>query len=154
MPTRSTEPVPAEAKTEEWRAIAQYPGFEASTWARIRRTRDGKILTPTKGRGWVRQIVFREYKCSRSLHRLIATSYLGLCAKGHTVHFKDGNKLNCVPDNLSYGPPATPRRSTTPTTKAGTTKAGVAHTVQQHADTIWQSIAPETEHMLRSLFSD
>ena len=152
--TTRTEPVPAEAETEYWRALEQYAGFEASTRARIRRVKDGKILTPTKGAGWVRQIVFREYHCSRSLHWLIASTFLGPCPPGHKVHFQDGNKLNCTAENLSYSPPAAPRRSTTPTTKAGLTKTGGAQTVQQHADTIWQTIAPETERLVRRLFSD
>ena len=106
------------------------------------------MLTPSKGQGWVRQVVFYEYHCSRSLHRLIAVTYLGPCPARYQVKFRDGNQRNCAAENLSYES-LTTRRSTTRSTKGGLQK--------QHGQrvtlSIWDAIAPYTERLIKKIFT-
>lgn len=132
---------------EKWRALPGYIGFEASTLAHVRRTKDQKILIPTRGRGWVRRIVFAEYHCSRSLHRLIANTFLGPCPKGRIVTFKDNDRLNCQSENLSYASPEPYRRSASRSTKGGLQKKHG----QQVTEDIWHDHLPETERILKHI---
>ena len=127
-----------------WRVLAQYPDYEASTQGQIRRIRDGKILRPVKGRGWVQSVVFPEPHVLRSLHRLIAVTYLGPCPERYQVKFRDGNQWNCAAGNLFYAPPT---RSTTRSTKGGLQK--------QHGQrvtlSIWDAIMPHTERLMKKI---
>lgn len=100
-------------EAEEWRAIPGFPGYEASNLGRIRsldrivngnpsqlcgeRMR-GRILKPAVNNcGYYRVCINRKMK---SVHRLVASSFLGAIPPGMHINHMDGVKLNNRIDNL------------------------------------------------------
>lgn len=91
-------------KTEEWRDINKYPGFQASSNGRIKNTKTGNILTPVLngpkrrryGRVWV-SARKREW-----VHRLVAMAFYGDLSDTNIVCHIDDNQFNNKPENLKW----------------------------------------------------
>ena len=132
-------------KTEQWRPVLSCQGYEVSSLARVRRISDGKLFTGTKGKGWVRQVVFREYCRTISLHCLVALMFIGPCPTNHRVQFRDGDRSNCAADNLFYALIPS-HRADTPTTKGGTQTRRQATIAE-----IWMEITPAAERGIARL---
>jgi len=100
-------------QTEEWRAIAQWPSYEISSMGRIRRvtayrsTYPGRILKPYLSKGYyaIRIAVNGRYK-SRTIHALVAETFIGPRPDGAVINHKDAVKTNNCADNLEYTTPA------------------------------------------------
>ena len=96
--------------TEVWRVIPSFSVYEASTWGNIRRIvpatskRFGKNLKSWIDREGYRYVSLcighKVYR--RSVHSLVAATFLGPCPAGFEVNHKDTNKLNNRSDNFEY----------------------------------------------------
>lgn len=98
---------------ETWKLIPGYPGYEASTLGRIRSIKEddhgwgrkGWVLKPGvtwNGRNVVVLCVTGMPKKSKSVHGLIAATFLGPRPYKYEINHKDGNPLNNAVDNLEY----------------------------------------------------
>lgn len=96
-------------RIERWRDI---PGWEelyqASTFGQIRNARTGRILQPwpTRG-GYVKVNLYRDGKRdAKSVHLLVALTFLGPCPPGQQVrHYKTNDRTQNALWNLRYGTP-------------------------------------------------
>lgn len=107
---------------EVWKAIPDFPGYEASSRGRVRSvdrtvTRDcrwgGKSTAYLRGRmlalapnshGYlVVSLCDGEVKITRTVHVLIAEIFLGERPDGMMVCHRDGVRDNCKANNLYYG---------------------------------------------------
>lgn len=108
-------------KEEVWKDIPRYPGYQASSFGRVRsidriiflgkhpRVYKGRIKKPCL---YTQKDGYRSYKTHLAVnkkiffvgvHRLVAEAFLGPLPKGfHTMHL-DGNSLNNRLENLRYG---------------------------------------------------
>lgn len=98
---------------EEWRDCKSFEGrYEVSNLGRVRGLRsnyNGKAKTVVKphilkfgnNKGYCRVILLDNAgkRHSKSVHRLVATAFIGDCT-GLEINHKDGNKKNNVVDNL------------------------------------------------------
>ena len=148
MTEQKRSPSPIEA--ERWEKIPPYPEFEASTLARIRKAVDGQILKPSKGQGWVRQVMLKGHGV-KSLHILVGLAFIGPCPKpAYKIRFHDGNPHNCVPTNLFYGPDIRGSgRHSAVTTKGGAQKIPYQLVIEQ----TWKELTPMTEKLTGNLKS-
>lgn len=101
---------------EEWRPIDGQPGYEVSSFGRVRSFKrrdkghwiiDGepqRILKPSgNGRGYLGCILVTSGKQTRvSIHRAVALAFLGPCPEGMEVCHNDGDKQNNRVENLRY----------------------------------------------------
>lgn len=101
--------------TEEWRPIPSCHGYEVSDLGNVRSldrvvlTRNGQLrsykaqmLTPTIGsHGY--PMVSLGRKAKRTVHSLVAESFIGPCPEGLEIRHGDGNRTNPKLLNLSYG---------------------------------------------------
>lgn len=91
---------------EVWRDIPGFPGYQASSFGRIRSCKQGswRVLRPTphpKTEYLVVSLRVAGRYVARSVHRLIAATFLGE-AIGRDVNHKDGRKDSNRLDNLEY----------------------------------------------------
>lgn len=103
-------------EAEEWRPIAEFPGYEVSSLGRVRswlpwpkharnpvlprltrmqeRKDDGYVSVPMVRRG---------KRCARYLHRLVLEAFVGPCPPGMEGRHLDGVRANCALWNLAWG---------------------------------------------------
>ena len=85
-----------------WRPVLSVPGYEVSTFGRLRR---GKELVtvgkPTNGHRVANVKVKGEYT-TRRLSRLVGEAFCRTFRVALRVHYKDGDPANCRPDNLDW----------------------------------------------------
>ena len=87
----------------EWRRIKDFP-YSVSNTGLVRNDRTGKILKGTPHKGgylWVQLWVNNKYH-SRSVHRLVAKSFIDNPDGKPQVNHKDGNTQNNTADNLEW----------------------------------------------------
>lgn len=99
-------------REEEWRPIKGYPGYEVSSFGRVRSfvgwKRRGsaipKILTPGKSRGGYLHITLcgEETRSTADLHRLVAEAFLPNLNNLPQVNHIDGDKTNNCVWNLEW----------------------------------------------------
>lgn len=94
---------------EEWRPIAEWPGYEISSFGRVRRMRPyrstyvGRILKPYMNKGYYSmRVVANGVRKARTIHSLVAEAFIGPRPEGSIINHKDGDKTNNRPDNLEY----------------------------------------------------
>jgi HNH endonuclease/NUMOD4 motif len=103
---------------EEWRPIEDYPGYEVSSFGRVRSLE--RIVVQRSGKKQpqpARLLSFGKmnngYKCVSirtpgrrdkvNVHVLVTRAFLGPRPKGQESRHKDGDRMNARLDNLSYG---------------------------------------------------
>lgn len=100
-------------QNEVWKSVVDSDAYEVSSLGRIRSLsrvivrKDGKrlplagkVLSPAANSGGYMTAEIDEH--SRSIHRLVAESFIGPCPGGMEVNHRDGVKANNVPSNLEY----------------------------------------------------
>jgi hypothetical protein len=104
---------------EIWRAAAGFPGYEVSSFGRMRSLarqvveHNGKVrfhkakplkASPNPGDGYPRVSLRRDGKTRYTyVHVLVALTFIGPPPPGHEVRHGDGNRANPRLDNLCYG---------------------------------------------------
>lgn len=140
-------------KSEEWRAIIEFTGYEISSFGRVRsfvkrkrrssgygtesfisRT-DPKILKTFIGSHGYHQVSFRNKdsrKClGRLVHLLVLDSFSGMRPDGMEARHLDGNRSNNYSSNLTWG---TIRENTKDKIKHGTIPRGSTHSGSKLSD--------------------
>lgn len=98
-------PEPA-TNTETWKAVPDYPNYEASNRGRVRLTRTGKLKKPTITQGGRLQTgLFAPGRSPK--YAMVAALVLDLFGPARPgdkviIGYRDGNMLNCHIDNLHY----------------------------------------------------
>lgn len=95
---------------EEWRPVAEFPGYDVSDQGRVRswRTKRGPlpyVLSPGLNPKGYPLVVLQQDGRQRTIqvHRLVAEAFVGPRPTGwHTRHL-DGNQQNNTAANLAYG---------------------------------------------------
>lgn len=98
-------------EAEEWREVPGWPGYEVSSWGRVKSWRrhgvvpPPRILTPTLNpAGYYFVGLYRDGKRKVwTVHRLVALCFQGPRPDGMETRHLDGNPLNNHPWNLKYG---------------------------------------------------
>lgn len=100
---------PVDAGTEEWRAIAEAPGYDISSFGKLRSWRGVKLATckpQLDSQGYLKIVMQLGCKGSvkhSAVHRLVAMAFCPKQHEGQTVvNHKDGNKLNNHFSNLEW----------------------------------------------------
>lgn len=121
---------------EIWKAVVGHPGYEVSDRGRVRsldkrvRCRGGKTRLVT-GRVLKPQAHTQGYASvrlypggTRTIHSLVAASFLGPRPQGHQVAHNDGTRVNNSAKNLRY---ATPSENQADRRRHGTCTRGERH---------------------------
>ncbi len=96
---------------EKWVPVVGYEGiYDVSDHGRVRRMKAGqgavagKILKSCINTGGYPQIQLRKNGAMHtiSLHRLVASSFIGPCPSGKEINHLDGDKTHNYPYNLEY----------------------------------------------------
>lgn len=95
--------------TERWRPIPDHEGYEASDKGRIRsyrtlqghRSNEPRIMKLMVVQGYWHIKLGRSFQST--VHRLVASAFLGPCPDGMECRHLDGNRLNSKLSNLTYG---------------------------------------------------
>lgn len=98
---------------EEWRPVANFPGYEVSDQGRVkslRRYAEGrvmKLVSPCGPRKYLKVTLHRDGKqySNREVHKIVAESFIGPCPTGQQVRHVDGNSVNNFARNIKYGTP-------------------------------------------------
>lgn len=90
--------------TEEWRAIAGYDEYEVSSLGRVRKlTRGGpRILKLAVRHDYRSRVSIGLRGKTKSVHRLVATAFLGPCPDGYECSHLDGDSSNNAVTNLCW----------------------------------------------------
>ena len=110
------EVVSIKRQEEQWKEIAEFPGYEISSFGRARSTDrfvkagrsrrwwKGQLLSPGKIKGGYLIIAPRKNgkQYSRYIHRLVAEAFLPPPKEGQEVNHKDGDKTNNHVNNLQW----------------------------------------------------
>lgn len=88
---------------EIWKEITDCPGYEISSFGRIRNSK-GKILKTYIQNCGYENIKFngQGLKCHKQVHRLVAEAFIPNPDNCSYVNHKDGNKLNNLVENLEW----------------------------------------------------
>ena len=100
---------------EAWRGVPDFAGlYEVSNMARIRNLRNGRFLAGTRySTGYfVVCLSSGGVVTRRSVHRVVASAWLGPAPHGHQVDHIDGVRTNNVLSNLRYLTPKENIRAT------------------------------------------
>ena len=97
---------------EKWRPIVEFPDYAISNMGRVmrlspaRRTYSGRILKPYKGTANYLLVSFRKFgigkRYFRTIHRIVAHTFLGPCPADKEVNHKNGKKTDNRLANLEY----------------------------------------------------
>jgi hypothetical protein len=87
---------------ELWRPVPSLLGvYEASSLGNIRRTANGRLLKPRLSKGYLRVAPFvNGRQPNRSVHRLIAETFLGCMPADMQINHINGVKTDNRPENL------------------------------------------------------
>ena len=102
--------------SEQWRAIAEWPGYEVSDLGRVRsvarviqrsngwqQTIQERILKPTWNMpGDSGHLTVTVYKKRKKVHRLVLIAFVGPGPEGHEVCHNDGDPSNNALSNLRW----------------------------------------------------
>ena|SRR5215471_8346738 len=96
---------------EIWKPIITFPGYEVSNHGRIksfRRYADGQILKPgLNNQGYLTVVLMLNGKMkSKSVHRLVAETFIGKQPEGMQVSHLDGDSRNNYVTNLAWMTPS------------------------------------------------
>lgn len=92
-------------KVEEWAPIPEFEGYyEASDVGRIKNAWTGKVIKQGTNRKGYKTVSLKvlDQKCTREVHRLVASAFIEGDHTGMDVHHKDSNKANNRLSNLEY----------------------------------------------------
>lgn len=104
--------------TEEWRPVPSAPDYEVSNLGRVRgrdgrqvwagprvgfRTVPEKLLRPGIASNGYPTVMLGRKIGTRTVHSLIAETFIGPCPIGQEVRHKDGDRCNSRLENLIYG---------------------------------------------------
>lgn len=89
---------------ENWRVAVDYPDYEVSDKGRIRVKETGTIIKlHTNNYGYNTVILYNNGEGkSKSVHRIVASTFLRSPIEGEQVNHKDGNKQNNDVENLEW----------------------------------------------------
>lgn len=86
---------------EIWKAFPEAPRYEVSTFGRIRNTETRRVLRPTR-KIYLMIGLSMDNRRNRTVHSMVAKTFIGPRPPGLYINHKDGNKLNNRVDNLEY----------------------------------------------------
>lgn len=112
------------AEVEEWRTCLSNSNYEVSNLGRVRRAKPGpgtfpgRLLKPALSTPMNYQFVVLSHGgrrkgkqvTSRTVHSLVAETFLGPPPPGHVVRHLDGNSSNNHLTNIAYGTPSQNQR--------------------------------------------
>ena len=88
---------------ENWKSISEYPNYEVSNTGKVRNINSGRILKPRLAKGYERVILCDHNICKpKTVHRLVAQTFIRDTNNNLQVNHKDGNKLNNNVENLEW----------------------------------------------------
>jgi HNH endonuclease/NUMOD4 motif len=91
---------------EEWRPVAEFEGYDVSSWGRIRSHKTGrpKFRRQARAADDSLQITFCEHgkNHTRLSHLVVAAAFLGEKPEGHRLAHLDGDRINNEVSNLRY----------------------------------------------------
>lgn len=115
MTQYTTQQIPPQDTTEEWRDIPSYEGrFQVSNFGHVRSNRPRTRLPETwkllklgvGTNGYVKVTLCMHNKPStKNVHRLVMLAFVGPCPDGIQVNHKNGDKSDNRLDNLEYVTP-------------------------------------------------
>lgn len=93
---------------EHWMEIEAFPRYLVSDQGRVQNVVTGRILKPQmsgrdikQGNGYLQVYLCTGHGCIQNrVHRLVASTFIGIIPEGFTVNHIDGIKINNVVDNL------------------------------------------------------
>jgi hypothetical protein len=101
---------------EEWRDIAEFPGYQVSDLGRVRsvdrwltnalgqrRFLHGRILRPLKGPGGYSTVHLTFKAMNRYIHHLVMFAFKGPTPEGQEILHNDGDKANPRLGTLRFG---------------------------------------------------
>lgn len=87
---------------EEWRPISDFPDYMVSSLGRVYSHLSQRFLRPgISSNGYPTVALGRGN--SRTLHSLVAETFIGPCPKGQEIRHRDGIRTNSNLSNLCYG---------------------------------------------------
>jgi len=89
---------------EQWAAVPGAPGYEVSSWGRVRRG-PYEVATWPNHKGYVMvslEVADRERPILRYVHRLVVAAFRGLDTRRRLVNHRDGNKGHNDLENLAW----------------------------------------------------
>lgn len=89
---------------ETWKTVPCFENYEASTFGRIRRADSKQVMRETVlNSGYLGCTLHQNgNRWSTTVHRVIATTFIGSPDIGQQTNHKDGNRTNNRPDNLEW----------------------------------------------------
>lgn len=89
---------------ETWKTIDDYPNYEVSNLGKVRNSRTGRVLKQGKHRQGYALVWLSddEGRHGKSVHRLVAETYIPNPKGKPQVNHIDGNKQNNCVDNLEW----------------------------------------------------
>lgn len=115
--------------SETWKAVADWPNYEASSFGRIRRLSTQRVLSPSTSRqGYLRVTLHGK---SVAVAKLVALAFLGPRPNGLQINHIDGIKANNRPENLEY---CTSSENNKHAFRLGLNKGGKDHGLNRHPE--------------------
>lgn len=87
---------------EIWKSILEKPWYMVSDTGRVRNTRTGHYLTPSKNNSGYYTVSLGRDTPGRFIHRLVAEAFVDGCEPGLDVNHKNGDKTDNRRDNLEW----------------------------------------------------
>ncbi len=90
---------------EEWRPIETHPGYSVSSEGRIRRDRDGYMMSQSLTRdGYLKTNLGKaDPKRTQRVHRLVCAAFHGPPpSHKHVAHHKNGDRADARADNVCW----------------------------------------------------
>jgi hypothetical protein len=93
-------------RSEEWRPVAGFPGYQVSDYGRVFSSHSGMTLKPQRTKAAL-QVFLRHNGMTfqRRVHRLVLEAFVGECPPGMECRHLDGDWTNNVLGNLAWGTP-------------------------------------------------
>lgn len=92
---------------EEWRPVAEFAGYDVSSWGRFRSHKSGRPKFrrqshAAEGQGMMITFCEKGRNYTRLAHLVVAETFLGERPDGHRLTHLDGDRINNEVSNLSY----------------------------------------------------